>query len=116
MPRYKYFEQGISGRLWDRYRKAQNHVTKLKAASMNAYLPEKCNSDAFRNNPSDYWQTIKPFDWQDNVHWSKYNETMGLLGHSCQFVYLTTGSSIFQFNVNIAICQQWPTGSWFYVS
>ena len=57
----KYFKQGRSGSLWDRYRKARNHVTKLKAVSMNAYFSEKCNSDMFRKNPSNYWQTIKPF-------------------------------------------------------
>ena len=61
MLRNKYFKHGRSGCLWDRYRKARNHVTKLKAVSMNAYFSEKCNSDMFRKTPSNYWQTIKPF-------------------------------------------------------
>ena len=61
MLRNKYFKQGRSGCLWDRYRKTRSHVTKLKAVSMNAYFSEKCNSGMFRKNPSNYWQTIKPF-------------------------------------------------------
>ena len=43
------------------YRKSRNNVTKLKAVSMNTYCYERCNSDSFRNNPRQYWRTIKPY-------------------------------------------------------
>ena len=38
MLRNKYLKQGRSGPLWGRYRKVRNHVTKLKAVSMNTTL------------------------------------------------------------------------------
>ena len=28
---------------------------------MNTYFHERCNSDYFRNNPRQYWRTIKPY-------------------------------------------------------
>ena len=61
MLRNKYFKHVRASQWWELYRKSRNHVTKLKAVSMNTYFYEKCNSDSFRNNPRQYWRTIKPY-------------------------------------------------------
>ena len=61
MLRNKYFKHGRTSQSWERYRKSRNNVTKLKAVSMNTYFHERCNSDSFRNNPRQYWRTIKPY-------------------------------------------------------
>ena len=61
MLRNSYFKHGRTNQSWERYRKSRNNVTKLKAVSMNTYFHERCNSDSFRNNPRQYWRTIKPY-------------------------------------------------------
>ena len=61
MLRNKYFKRGRSSQSWELYRKFRNNETKLKAVSMNTYFYERCNSDSFRNNPRQYWRTIKPY-------------------------------------------------------
>ena len=66
MLRNNYFKHGRTSQSWERYRKSRNNVTKLKAVSMNTYFHERFNSDSFRNNPRQYWQTIKPY-MTDNI-------------------------------------------------
>ena len=61
MLRKNYFKHGRTSQSWERYRKSRNNVTNLKAVSMNTYFHESCNSDSFRNNPRQYWRTIKPY-------------------------------------------------------
>ena len=59
MLRNKYFKHGRSSQSWELYRKSRNNATKLKAVSINTYFYERCNSDAFRNDPRQYWRTLK---------------------------------------------------------
>jgi len=61
MLRNKYFKFGRTNKSWERYRKIRNHVTKLKAVSMNEYFSTKFNHETLTKNPSQYWKTIKPY-------------------------------------------------------
>ena len=60
MLRNKYFKYR-SKQAWENYRKSRNKVSKLKAVSMHSYFKTRCNSHNLTNNPSEYWNTIKPF-------------------------------------------------------
>ena len=56
----KYFKYR-SKQAWENYRKSRNKVSKFKAVSMHSYFKTLCNSHNLTNNPSEYWNTIKPF-------------------------------------------------------
>ena len=60
MLRNKYFKYR-SKQAWGNYRKSRNKVSNLKAVSMHSYFKTRCNSHNLTNNPSEYWNTIKPF-------------------------------------------------------
>ena len=60
MHRNKYFKMGRNQKLWEQYRKSRNHVTKLKAKSINEYFEKKCNTTS-NNNGKDFWNAVKPF-------------------------------------------------------
>ena len=60
MLRNRYFKYR-SQHAWENYRKSRNKVSKLKAVSMHSYFKTRCNKHNLTNNPSEYWNTIKPF-------------------------------------------------------
>ena len=61
MLRNRYFKNGRTKCSWEHYRKIRNHVAKLKSTSIQNYFAERCSQNNMQNNPSKYWETVKPF-------------------------------------------------------
>ena len=61
MLRNIYFKNGRTKCSWENYRKIRNHVAKLKSTSIQNYFAERCSQNNMQNNPSRYWETVKPF-------------------------------------------------------
>ena len=61
MARNKYFRQGRTQILWERYRKSRNHASKVKKTSMKNYFESRCNKEKVTHSSTNFWDTVKPF-------------------------------------------------------
>ena len=55
---YSQFTKCQSNKIWEKFRKQRNFVTKLKRKSMKTYFLERCSGGT---KSGDFWKTIKPF-------------------------------------------------------
>ena len=59
MARNKYFRQGRTQILWEKYRKSRNHASKVKKTSMKNYF--EWRKEKVTHSSTNFWDTVKPF-------------------------------------------------------